>query len=71
MYPGYTLLKMKTAEEILFRISGVKDIHKTIYNASEVVMAINEARNEAIEECAEKADELITALKGGAERKID
>jgi len=29
-------------EEILFKITGVKNIHSTTYNASEVEMAINE-----------------------------
>ena len=37
-------------EEILFKISGVKKIHHTTYNATEVEMAMNEhSRQQSIE----------------------
>ena len=50
---------MATKEAILFKISGVKDIHKTVYNATEVKMAMQEYANQ---ECAAKDAEIKSIL---------
>lgn len=45
---------MKTAEEILSKVSGHSNDSGGIYDYDSLISAINEARKEAIEECAER-----------------
>lgn len=56
-----------TKDEILFKISGVKNIHHTVYNASEVEMAMNEWGKQVAKGFAEWAfgDEINPFVKHG------
>lgn len=46
---------MRAAEEIATEFHIVDDEHEEIFTLNEVIQFINEARKEAIEECAERA----------------